>query len=138
MGQYFYVVNIDKQQYLHPHHFGDGLKFLEIVFGQKTLAGLALLLSNGNGRGGGDARSSHPLVGSWAGDRIVIAGDYGDPGKFGVEAKDENGKPITLFRHASQHFEDVSEAVIAAMREDGDLKDELLADATRWDGGGPV
>ena len=89
MGQYYYVVNLDKKQYLHPHRFGDGLKLME--FGQSsggTLLALATLLSNGNGRGGGDINSEDSLVGSWAGDKIVIAGDYADADKF-IEEKDD-------------------------------------------------
>ena len=54
MGQYFYVVNLDKREYLHPHHMGCGLKF-----------------SSGE--------SGPPDVfGRWEGDRVVIVGDYAD------------------------------------------------------------
>lgn len=28
MGQYYYVVNVTKKQYLHPHKFGEGIKLL--------------------------------------------------------------------------------------------------------------
>ena len=83
MGQYYYIVNCDKKQYLHPHKFGDGLKLLEFgCSSDGTMTGLAVLLADGNGRGGGDLHSKNPIIGSWAGDRIVIAGDYADPGKF--------------------------------------------------------
>lgn len=47
-----------------------------------TATALWLLLANSNGRGGGDAKD-HPMIGRWAGDRIVVQGDYarfGDPG----------------------------------------------------------
>ena len=83
MGQYFLTVNLDKREFLHPHKFGDGLKLLEFgLSGMGTLAGLAILLAAGNNRGGGDLRSAHPLIGSWAGDRIVVTGDYADAGQF--------------------------------------------------------
>ncbi len=76
MGQYYKIVNLDKRQYLHPHKFGDGLKLLEFgAGGSGTMCGLAILLADGNGRGGGDLRSNASVIGSWAGDRIVIAGD---------------------------------------------------------------
>ena len=55
MGQYYLTVNCDKEQYLNAHRFGQGLKLLE--FGcdsDGVMTGLAILLSNGNGRGGGD------------------------------------------------------------------------------------
>ena len=83
MGQYYLIVNIDKRQYLNPHKCGDGLKLLEFASGScGTLAALAILLADGNGRGGGDLHSDNPVIGSWAGDRIAIAGDYADEGKI--------------------------------------------------------
>ena len=81
MGQYYYVVNIDKKQYLYPHKMGDGLKLWEMAAAGNCGKGLILLLANGNGRGGGDFEED-PLVGSWCGDRIVVAGDYADKGVF--------------------------------------------------------
>jgi len=94
MGQYYVTVNLDKGEFLNPNDFGQGLKLLE--FGSDSnglLTALALLCSNGNGNGGGDIRTDekrHPrrakmlkaTAGRWAGDRIVVAGDYGDYGKF--------------------------------------------------------
>lgn len=83
MGQYHYVVNLEKREFLHPHHLGDGFKLME--FGNSacgTMTALAILLgisSSGGGRGGGDFRYDDPLVGSWAGDRIAIIGDYAEP-----------------------------------------------------------
>ena len=114
MGQYHYVVNVTKKQYLHPHRFGEGLKLLE--FGCNSngiMLGLALLLARDNGQGGGDLciDRNHPhadIPGSWAGDRIVIAGDYG---KEGVDAPE--GK--NLHHYADKTFEDISGKVILAM-----------------------
>ena len=55
MGQYYLIVNLDKRQYLHAHKFGDGLKLLEFgSSGSGTMCALAILLADGNGRGGGD------------------------------------------------------------------------------------
>lgn len=129
MGQYYLVVNLDKQQYLHPHRMGDGLKLME--FGSSadgTMMGLAVLLADGNGRGGGDLRSDHPIIGTWAGDRIVIAGDYADDGNHvdpsfitvDLLAKarddrclepDEELGDFNLYQIASYSFEDVSAQV---------------------------
>jgi len=120
MGQYYLIVNIDKKEYIYPHKFGDGLKLLE--FGASacgTMTGLAILLSDGNGRGGGDVRSDNPIIGSWAGDRIVISGDYADEGKFTPDS------PVNLCDYAEQHFKDISEAVITAMCDDSFLKERL-------------
>lgn len=110
MGQYHKIVNLDKRQYLHPHAFGDGLKLVEFgSAGEGTMMALAVLLATDNGRGGGDLKSNHPLVGSWAGDRIVIAGDYGDRGEWLSEFPDAEG--CNLYEYASQHFEDISQQV---------------------------
>lgn len=111
MGQYYLVVNLDKKQYLHPHRFGDGLKLRE--FGQSgfgTMYALASLLADGNGRGGGDIPSEDPLIGSWAGDRIVIAGDYADPGKFGLKSD------LALYEEARTQYHDISQVVAEMLR----------------------
>jgi len=74
MGQYYQVYNIDKKESIHAHRINNGLKLMEQVgWDKSTSSALWLLLAS---RGGGDARSSHHLIGSWAGDRIVIQGDY--------------------------------------------------------------
>ena len=78
MGQYHKVYNIDKKEYIHPHKIDNGLKLLEqIGWINSTSTALFLLLANSNGRGGGDAED-HPAIGRWAGDRIVIQGDYAE------------------------------------------------------------
>src|SRR5437763_1139325 len=128
MGQYYLIVNIDKKQYLHPHRCGDGLQLLE--FGCSaggTLTALAILLADGNNRGGGDLRSDHAIIGTWAGDRIVIAGDYADEGKF-------TGDPQrNLYRVADDEYEDISRQALRAMADDGYLAAEMQK-RTCWNG----
>jgi len=109
MGQYYYIVNLDKKEFIHPHLFNDGLKLLEFgCSSQGTMTALAVLCADGNGKGGGDicrsitgktkikscekisyswehsGKQTHLVVpkiaGRWSGDRIVIAGDYAEPG----------------------------------------------------------
>lgn len=87
MGQYYRVVNPTLRQFLHPHVFDDGLKLMEFgCSASGTMTALAVLLSSGNGRGGGDflapANGLRELVGSWAGFPVAIAGDYDDKGTF--------------------------------------------------------
>src|SRR5687767_2122060 len=82
MGQYHLPVNLDKREYLHPHKFGDGLKLLEFAAapGPGTLTGLSVLLACSHGRGGGDLPGEKSeWTGRWAGDRIIILGDYAEP-----------------------------------------------------------
>jgi hypothetical protein len=148
MGQYYLTVNLDKQQYLHPQCFGDGLKLLE--FGTSacgTMAALSILLSDGNGRGSGDLHVpvDHPyagLVGSWTGDRIVVAGDYADDGHFLTEdqlerlKRDSPGEcevlrqdgriAPTLYEYAKKYFTDISEIIMELMGCDDLLKLALV------------
>lgn len=128
MGQYYLIVNLDKKQFLHPHHCGNGLKLLE--FGCSaggTLTALAILLADGNNRGGGDLRSDHPVIGSWAGDRIVIAGDYADEGKF-------TGDPTrNLYDLAKEEYQDISRRALRAMADDSYLAEEMQK-STTWQG----
>jgi hypothetical protein len=118
MGQYFKVVNISKKQYIHPHTFGDGLKLKEFgASGMGTMQALAVLLASGMGRGSGDLHTNNPIVGSWAGDRIVIAGDYADTGIFVDAAYSEYNLYIAASQ-ADNEYEDISLKVLAALFDD--------------------
>jgi hypothetical protein len=76
MGQYHEVYNLDKRERIHPHRIDNGLKLYEQVGHiASTSTALFALLANSNGRGGGDF-PEHPFIGRWAGDRILIQGDY--------------------------------------------------------------
>lgn len=84
MGQYHYLLNLDKKQVIHPHQIGNGFKLCEQIAGSYSTATVLVMLlassSKNGGRGGGDFRAQHPLVGSWAGDRIAFLGDYAEAG----------------------------------------------------------
>lgn len=111
-GQYHIIINLTKREYLHPHNFGDGLKLMEFGLSQcGTMSGLAILLSNSNGRGGGDLDSRNPIVGSWAGDNIVIVGDYAD--KYFIDGYEHD-----LFSYVLDNFKDISFEVIDALCDD--------------------
>ena len=78
MGQYHYLVNLTKKQFVHPHQIGNGLKLREQVgWPYSTSTALVMLLAASNGRGGGDF-GEHRLVGSWAGDKVAFIGDYAE------------------------------------------------------------
>ena len=127
MGQYYMTVNLDKKEYLYPHKFGDGLKLLEFgSSGSGLMCGLAILLADGNGRGGGDLNSDNPIIGSWAGDRIIITGDYADGREEYKHTDDDGDECDTLYDRINQEdYEDISEAVILAMSDDNYLKEGL-------------
>lgn len=128
MGQYYKIVNIKKKQYITPHTFGDGAKLMEFSMSRNgVLSALAVLLADGNGRGGGDLGSDNPIVGSWAGDNIVVAGDYADDGKF-VKEQDK-----TLYRVAATEGEDVSLKVLDALCDDTWFFEEFRKNAPMMD-----
>jgi len=142
VGAYYLVVCPARRQYLHAHRFGDGLKLLEQgASGSGTMLGLAVLLADGNGRGGGDLRSESPLIGSWAGHGVVLASDYADDGKHvppedivayrNSVAKDKavrdwlksKGQKLddvvpNLYHVAERCYEDISDKVILALCDD--------------------
>ncbi len=145
MGQYHLVVNLDRKQFLKPTSLGDGLKLLEFGDGGATLTALAILLAQDNGRGLGDLRVTMPdtpledwergkcgvkrirtphahLVGSWSGDRITIAGDYGDH----LLGRDEN-----LYDIAQKEYEDISAPMRELINCDRYLK-QRFADQFKW------
>jgi hypothetical protein len=65
--KYRYIVNLDKKEYV------DKSKCPEIPsWPEAKIHPLPLLTCEGNGRGGGDYRAKHPMVGSWAKDTIAI------------------------------------------------------------------
>lgn len=120
MGQYYIPVNLDKREYIDPHKLNDGIKLLEFgcsAYG--TMTALAVLLADGNNRGGGDLHSEKAVIGSWAGDRIVIAGDYADEGKFTDDPK------VNLYDAAHKSFKDISVRVLVAMMDDEYIEQTL-------------
>ena len=127
MGQYYKIVNIKKKQYISPYIFGDGSKLMEFSMSANgVLAGLAILLADGNGRGGGDLHSENDIVGSWAGDNIVVAGDYADAGKF-VKEPDQ-----TLYELAGSEGEDISIKVLDALCDDRYFFEEFRKGGAGW------
>ena len=127
MGQYYKIVNIKKKQYISPYIFGDGSKLMEFSMSANgVLAGLAILLADGNGRGGGDLHSENDIVGSWSGDNIVIAGDYADTGKF-VKEPEQN-----LYEVASSEGEDISIKALDALCDDTWFFSEFRKNRAGW------
>ena len=111
MGQYFYIVNLDKKEFLHPHKLGSGLKFWEILSTHVPQV-LVYLLRQSNESGGGDITEGK-TNGRWAGDRIVVVGDY-----------DQSN----LVEIANKEYEDISLIV----REDFENLGDFPLDK-RWD-----
>lgn len=82
MGQYWRIVNVDKMEYLDPYKLGSGAKLWEQLANVAPSKALMILVANmPEPRGGGDLGSGHEgIVGRWAGDRIIMVGDYAEKG----------------------------------------------------------
>lgn len=107
MGQYWKIVNLDKKQYLDPWNLGTGAKLWEQLANAVSGRALIVLLAPMPVRRGGGDLQPDPIIGSWAGDRIVMAGDYS-------EDQDLPGCPVPfgeLYRMATDDYTDISGAV---------------------------
>ena len=119
MGQYHYLVNLSKKEYVHPHQIGNGLKLLEQVgWEHSTSTALVMLLaaSNGEGgRGGGDFRSGDKLIGSWAGDKIAFIGDYAETTDIpGVDNEGQEYNAVKIYEeieHNKKTWKNISSQV---------------------------
>ena len=122
MGQYYIIVNLTKGEYIDPGKIRDcGLKLTEMRSAGHMLLGL---LTPDNGRGGGDF-AEHNVWGRWAGDRIVVAGDYGDAGEWipgDVGVKKEPSGEMNLYEYMLEYGTDITDMLPKSM--DGDSEDE--------------
>lgn len=130
MGQYYVVANLTKKEYLDPHAFGNGVKLMEFgMDGRSVMTGLAVLLASSNGAGGGDLHlpdksAFADIPGRWAGDRIVVAGDYDtNPDSPGCQVYSMCGSASPLEELANTveptgMFTDISYLVLGCLLED--------------------
>ena len=78
MGQYHIPVCPDLAEAFMPHDVGCGLKAAEQLFTRPgTCAALVALVSARGGNLPADLSHS-PLVGRWAGKRVLVQGDYAE------------------------------------------------------------
>jgi hypothetical protein len=81
MGQYHKLINVDKREYLDPESIGLGVKQWEHQsHPQWKIAGsladaMYILTMTSPARGGGDMPATE-ISGRWAGDRVMVVGDY--------------------------------------------------------------
>lgn len=140
MGQYHIPVNLDKREFIMPHDLGAGLKLMEQAHTLPGTAGALLLLlgvsATEGGRGGGDPRSGHPMIGHWGGDRIVVIGDYGERGDIAPEDNADIlyslcGTPEEVEDAAAWQEELAKEAEANGGKRYGKTVEELLDKARR-------
>ena len=133
MGQYFKAVNTDKKEYVCPWCIGGGAKLWEWAANPEG-AILTLLLRKSDEGGGGDYYGYHkgcgeggpiacdlsPVVGRWAGDRVMMLGDYDSS---------ELWKELPRYRN-------ISEQLVQERKEYIDLDDRKLhfnGECSCWD-----
>lgn len=81
MSQTWVIANLDKKEFINPHHLGDGAKLREFVvreYGPTNIA-IALLLAKPHSLTGEERKLLGERAGSWYGNRIGLVGLYDDP-----------------------------------------------------------
>ena len=121
MGQYHVLVNLDKKEYVMPHHVGDGLKLWEWS-GDGMLRAMQVLLATSNGRGGGDL-PDNKVVGRWGGDRVAVIGDYSEVGDIKSKPKLDPKKIYEFCDYkAKGGWKNISNMVVPVLEEVGEFK----------------
>ncbi|KXB08673.1 hypothetical protein AKJ59_00625 [candidate division MSBL1 archaeon SCGC-AAA385M02] len=124
LGQYFVLVNPDKKEYVRPWDIGGAGKLCEWC-GNPQSRMIAFLLAHGpdDGVAGSNSRykkqketgekQPHPKWGRWAGDHVVLVGDYDNSG---------------LYQKAEEEYTNVSELVLKEYNKfmGYDLRDEKV------------
>ncbi|MEK7561042.1 MAG: hypothetical protein AAB539_03750 [Patescibacteria group bacterium] len=129
MGQYFKIVNEDKKEVVNAWDLGGAAKFWEWLYNPQASV-LVWLLRKSDGDGGGDIptdeRERYQTLGRWAGDRIILIGDYDSSGLWdAAETRGADGKhkPHTAYTDISAL---VRKEFNAAIRRDrGGSNDQL-------------
>ncbi len=109
MGQYYIIVNTDKNEFIHPHSFGDGMKLgeqnkiihlLRILIGPRKNCGNKLWSYILNDREA--IKISYLLPGSWSGNKIVFAGEYNDDNLYNEVIENLSGKYTDISEYLYQ------------------------------------
>ncbi len=110
MGQYHKLVNLDRKEQVQPYNLGLGAKQYEQTGENGSLSdALYLLVMTSPARGGGDWESFPELSGRWAGERVIVLGDYTEDGDLPGY---ENASKLY---HESEDWKDISDAVAIAL-----------------------
>ena len=125
MGQYHKLVNIDKQEQVISYTLGLGAKQYEQTGCEGSISdALYLLLMTSPARGGGDWQGFDGLSGRWAGDRVLVLGDYSTDEDLPTYPDLSN-----LWRE-SESWKDISKDVAIALGKVWDYDMEF--DASGW------
>lgn len=118
MGEYFMYVNLDRHEYFMVDVLGGATKAQGVGRNLGARA-LGLLLMK---RGGSFAHETS-VIGSWASNRIAVAGDYTDAKAFDSETTGRSD--INLYSLATQQFKNIG-STVALMLLAHDGEEELI------------
>lgn len=128
MGQYFRIVNITKKQFIDIDELGENNKLGFIGKGLNGIALGRLLTSHGDydeiwGEIYGNPTKDTLYIGAWAGDRIIIAGDYdqADTNGYISSALDDYGLNLYSKVKIEGSFKNITDEVIEWLTKDDDL-----------------
>jgi hypothetical protein len=108
----YLIANFDRKEYLRPEAFGEKADLRSVVDSYEgVMTGLAVLLADGNNRGGGDLSSDDEIIGTWGGNRIAIIDDQVVSAEFSEPGMEE----VPLQRQLLSLGNDVSQKVINAI-----------------------
>ena len=133
MGQYFIIVNVSKKQFIDVGRLGENYKFSGVGRGLHGIVLGRLLTSGGDWTKGFYRRYGNPnkdefYLGVWAGDRIVIAGDYDKPNTNGIQTSTSDDPTLNLYNKADldPSYEDVTKKVIKWLANDEEMAKKLV------------
>ena len=117
MGEYYYIVNIPKRQFLRPAAFGEPIKRSFVPGGFHAIA--TAMLACGVGHYDDISHDDNPKwaasEGSWYRDPIELVGDEERPNKHGIQTATPANPDRNLYQMAYEEFEDISARAIAML-----------------------
>jgi hypothetical protein len=120
MGEYYYIVNVPKRQFLCPASFGEPIKRSFVPGGFHAIA--TAMLACGTAHHDNKSHPDNPKwptsQGSWYRDPIELVGDEERPNKHGIHTATPDNPDRNLYQMAYEEFEDISARAIAMLIND--------------------
>jgi len=143
MSQQFRIVNVTKRQFIDPASFGALPTLLSLAAAKLPATALMVLIANSLGQvrhyGRDDLKPTSAVPGSWAGDIIIMAGEYADLSCSGEdECRLEDASNINLYNRCvpfheqitsevpgSEQITDITPSIMAELMNDPQLDTDL-------------
>ena len=143
MSQQFRIVNVTKHEFIDPASFGALPTLLSLASAKLPATALMVLMANSLGQvrhyGRDDLKSTSAVPGSWAGDTIIMAGEYADLSCVGEEeCRLPDASNINLHNRCvpfhenttsevpwSAQITDITPSIMAALMDDSQLETDL-------------